>query len=288
MHRRGLGKGIRALIPEEIRLELENEVKMLDITKIHKNPYQPRTFTGKEIKELVESIKENGILQPIIVREKDSGYELVAGARRLRAAEIGGLKKVPALVRNVTESEMVTIALIENLQRENLNPIEEAVAYKRLVDEFGMTHEMISRKVGKDRTTITNILRLLLLPENIKQYLKEGKISEGHARALLRLQNEKLIQKICEQIIKEKISVREVEDIVKTMSLQENKAISLKKRQAKPAVITSLEEKLSEIFETKVEIKKSKNKGKIEIEFYSDEQLDFIINKLLKIQKFLA
>lgn len=283
MPKKALGKGIRALISEETQLEIENEVRIVAIKDIHPNPYQPREFSGAEIEDLVNSIKENGILQPIVVRKKNSGYELVAGSRRLKAAQIAGLTHVPAVIKNVTESELLAIALVENIQREDLNPIEKAKAYRRLIDEFGMSQEMVAKKVGKDRSTISNALRLLLLPDKVKNYLKNGKISEGHARALLRIGDKKLMEKVCEKIIKEEISVRKLEKMVKEIIEDYKKEeVILKKTVKKDGVIADIEEKISDFLGTKVEIKKGKKKGKIEIEFYSEEHLSEIIEKILK------
>lgn len=281
MPKKALGRGIHALISEEAQLEIDSEVRIIPIKEIDPNPYQPREFSGAELDELVNSIKTNGLLQPILVRKKNSRYELVAGSRRLKAAEIAGFTHVPVVIKNVTESEVLGIALVENIQREDLNPIEEAMAYRRLIDEFGMTQEMVAEKVGKDRSTISNTLRLLLLPEKIKNYLKEEKISEGHARALLRVENKRLMEKLCKKVIKEGISVRKLEKLIKEI-LEKGEKIKIKKSLKKDSVIQEIEEKIAELLGTKVEIKKGKKKGKIEIEFYSDDHLSEIIRKILK------
>ncbi len=212
----GLGKGLEAIFGELNELEKDNKIIAISLEIIEKNPFQPReSFDDKGIKELAESIKEKGIIQPIIVREHEDKYQIVAGERRFLAAKLAGLKSIPAIVKNISDEESAEIALIENVQRKDLNPIEEALAYKRLIDKFGYTQEELAKKIGKDRATITNSLRLLNLPDEIMEKLKSGLISAGHARAILSLKNEDEQKVLANEIIKRKLSVREAEKAAK-------------------------------------------------------------------------
>jgi len=286
MSKKALGKGIYALIPQAPdKTEVETDVmKRLPTAEIKPNPYQPRKNPGQDLTELVASIKEKGILQPILVRTRKEvntdviNYELVVGERRLRAAIEAGLTEIPAIVKDITEIEMVEWALIENIQRSDLNIIEQALAYKRLLEDFSMTHEMIAEKVGKDRSTITNALRLLTLPESIQNYLMNGKITNGHARALLSLTNRKQQEEICERIIREGLSVRAVEQLcmpgIKTRTRQGK---LIKAAGQKDVHIVALEEQLQEHLRTKVRIIKTAQRGVVTIEFYSDDDLTRLV-----------
>jgi len=286
MSKKALGKGIYALIPQALdKTEVETDVmKRLPTAEIKPNPYQPRKNPEQDLSELVASIKEKGILQPILVRTRKEvntdviNYELVVGERRLRAAIEAGLTEIPAIVKDITEIEMVEWALIENIQRSDLNIIEQALAYKRLLEDFSMTHEMIAEKVGKDRSTITNALRLLTLPESIQNYLMNGKITAGHARALLALTNRKQQEEICERIIREGLSVRVAEQLcmpgIKTRT-QQSKFI--KTAGQKDVHIVALEEQLQEHLRTKVRITKTAQRGVVTIEFYSDDDLTRLV-----------
>ncbi|HAV21655.1 MAG TPA: chromosome partitioning protein ParB, partial [Firmicutes bacterium] len=215
MAKRGLGRGLRALIPD-IETVAGHEVRELPVDVILPNPFQPRKqFDESKLAELVDSIKQHGIVQPLVVRQKGDSYELVVGQRRLEAARMIGLEKVPVIVKSLKDIEMVQVALIENLQREELNPIEEAEAYKRLVEEFGMTQEELAKVLGRSRPTITNTLRLLSLSLEVQAIVSRGTISMGHARALLAIDDLKLQEKVCKYVVEKQLSVRETEELVR-------------------------------------------------------------------------
>ncbi|WIF95867.1 ParB/RepB/Spo0J family partition protein [Caminicella sporogenes] len=284
--KRGLGKGLSALIPQGYNQSFVDEnskddkvIKMIKINNIRPNEKQPRKYFNEEkIKDLEESIREHGIVQPIIVRKIPSGFEIVAGERRWRAAKNASLKEIPCIIKDLNDEETVKLSLIENLQREDLNDIEEALAYKRLIDEYNMTQEKISRLVGKSRTYIANTLRLLNLSRHVKDLIIEEKITGGHGRALLRIKDEKLQKQVALKVIEENLTVREVEKFV--AGLLEKSERKEKKKVNKDSNIIFLEETLKEVLGTKVNIVKGKKKGKIEIEYYSDDDLERIINLL--------
>ena len=282
MSKKALGKGIFALLPQSPdKIETEPDlVKHLSVTEIKPNPYQPRKNPEEDLSDLVASIKEKGVIQPVLVRTRKDvnadtiNYELVVGERRLRAAREAGLTEIPAIVKDITEIEMVEWALIENIQRSDLNVIEEALAYKRLMEDFSLTHEMIADKVGKSRSTITNAMRLLTLPESIQNYIMNRKITEGHARALLSLTNRKQQEEICQRIITEGLSVRATEQIC--MPHKKVKSTITKVPGAttqKDVHLLALEEQLQEYLRTKVRISKSAQRGVVSIEYYSDDDL---------------
>ena len=276
-----LGKGLEALIPElpEGAGERGNLIQV-EVKKVRPNPYQPRaTLNQSKLDELVNSIRERGLVQPIVVRQKDEGLELVVGERRLRAAEKAGLKQVPALLLGkITKQEIIEMALVENIQREDLNPIDQAKGYRRLITECGVSQKDLSKRIGKDRSSISNILRLLNLPDKIQKYLAEGKLSEGHARAVLAIGSQKEQLKLADRIVRGELSVRRTEEIAYKKGIK--KPIK-KHRRSK---YYDLENKLREYFKTSVKISQKKGKGKIEIEFYSEEDLGRIIELLnLKI-----
>ncbi|MDO9209879.1 MAG: ParB/RepB/Spo0J family partition protein [Deltaproteobacteria bacterium] len=276
--RQALGKGLGALIPEKPPLELEGKKVFgtCGIEEIKPNPFQPRKAFGDEkLQELVGSIQEKGILQPLVVRRKGSGYELIAGERRWRAAQKAGMKEVPIIIKDVPESELLELSLIENLQRENLNPIDEAEAFKRLMDQFHFTQEEISKRVGKDRTTITNAIRLLKLPPDIKQSLADGAISMGHARAFLSLDGSEKQRLALKKVLAGGLSVRQTENLVKRLRVRSYPSIQKKNQEWNPLV-----EELQRALGTKVKIIAKGKRGKIEIEFYSHEELDRIIDLL--------
>ncbi len=282
MQRIALGKGLDALIPEaRADGEMVREIKIGEIVP---GGYQPRRYFDPEKQlELVESIMEKGVIQPIIVRPSKDGYELIAGERRLRAAHEAGLERIPAIVREMSNEDALEVGLIENIQRQDLNPIEEADAFQQLIREFHLTQEDLSRKVGKDRSSITNSLRLLKLPKSIQEEVAKGTISMGHARAILSLDNEADQQEVCGKIIKNGISVREVEALIKKMKENVSRE-TLTTEEEKPVVDIALEscvEKLMQSLGTKVRINRTaKGAGKIEIEFYSQEDLDRIMEKV--------
>jgi ParB family chromosome partitioning protein len=277
MKKSGLGKGLGALIRENEQ-DVTSTVTELKITELEANQNQPRRFFDDEaLRELSDSIKEHGVVQPIIVRKKDDNYQIVAGERRWRAARLAGLKTVPVVVKDYSNIQVMQIALIENLQRQDLNSIEEALAYKSLIEEHDMTQEDISSKIGKSRSAIANTLRLLNLPEKIRNMVVHGKISAGHARALLAVSDKGKQLEIAQKIIDQQLNVRDIEKLV----MQKDKVIE-KKEMKKDVEIIELEEQLKKTFATKVSIVHKKNKGKIEIEYYSNDDLERILELLQK------
>lgn len=276
-----LGKGISAVIPEYPQgMELVYKVAEVELDNICTNPNQPRkNFNEEAMAELKQSIREKGIIQPITIRQIDDGFELIAGERRLIASRELGLKTIPSYILPVeSDAEMVELALIENLQREDLNPVEEAEAFQLLSDTFNLSHEEIAKKVSKVRSTITNSLRLLNLPEPILRDLREAKLSAGHARPILSLDNEKQQINLWRRIKRDGLNVRDVESLVKKVEPTKHK-FSEKKKQLKTPFIKDLEERLMHIMGSRVRIRGNEKKGNIEIEFYSKEDL----NRLLEI-----
>lgn len=277
-----LGKGLGALIPKT--KEEKEAIFEINLGEIVPNKLQPRrSFNDDSIEELAISIKENGIIQPIIVTRKNDKYEIIAGERRFRAANFLGLKKVPVIIKNIKEDKSLEIAIIENVQRENLSPLEEGQAYNLLMEKYGYTQEDLANKLGKNRATIANMIRLLRLPNELKEMLTDKKISSGHARALLAIKNEKEQMKLAKIVSKEKLSVRDIEKIVKEQSQSTKKIIKTKHKEmeTKKLDLISKEENLKEFLGTKVKIKACKgNKGKIEIEFYSDGDLERILETI--------
>lgn len=292
---RGLGKGLDALIPNGINTKSKNDVNkveieeksgetLVNITKIEPNREQPRKkFDEDSLEELAESIKQFGLLQPIIVQDKKNYYEIIAGERRWRAAKKAGLKEIPVIIKNLTEREIVEISLIENIQRENLNPIEEAQAYKRLLTEFNLKQDEVAERVAKSRTAVTNSMRLLKLCENVQQMVIAGTLSTGHARALITIEDPEQQSEIAKRIIDEKLSVRDVEKLVKNLGkpVKNRKVISSDK--SLEAIYKDIEENLKQKLSTKVSItSKGNGVGKIEIEFYSHDDLEKIMDLLSK------
>lgn len=270
-----LGKGLGALIPDEINEGNEGKL-MISLNKIKSNIDQPRkSFDNEKIAELAESIKNHGIIQPLILKENDGGYIIVAGERRWRAAKMVGLKEVPAIVMDLTEKQVLEISLIENIQRQDLNPIEEALAYKKLLSDFNLTQEELSKRIGKSRTAITNTIRLINLDSRVQQYVIDGIISEGHGRALLSLEDSELQYIYSQKVIDEKLSVRELEKLIRNASLKLEK--NKKNEQLNP-YYKDIRDRLQNYFGTKVNLSSKKNKGKIEIEYYSQEDLERILD----------
>ncbi|MCS7287180.1 MAG: ParB/RepB/Spo0J family partition protein [Anaerolineae bacterium] len=276
--KRGLGKGLEALIPS-LGLEESGAIKEISVDEIIPNPYQPRRHLDQEaLEELAQSIREHGLIQPLIVtRDEESGkYQLIAGERRWRAARMAGFSTVPVIVKEVSPREMLELALVENIQRADLNPLEEAEAYRFLIEEFGLTQEEVAKRVGKSRVAVANTVRLLRLPSEVKKALAEGLISEGHARALLALSSSELQIRALEKILKRGLNVRQTEELVR--KLQEP-GRSLR-RETLPE-IKELEEKLRESLGTKVQLIKGRKGGRLVIFFYSDEDLRFICERLM-------
>ncbi len=290
----GLGKGLDSLIADKVgnsqadgKTEEKQEV-LIPISKVEPNKEQPRkNFDEDALLELSESIKQFGVLQPLLVQDKKDYYEIIAGERRWRAAKLAGLKKVPVIVKHLTDQEIVEISLIENIQRENLNPIEEAIAYKRLLTEFNLKQDEIAERVSKSRTAVTNSMRLLKLNEKVQQMVIDDMISTGHARALLAISDEEKQYTLAQKIFDEKLSVREVEKLVKKLQNQKTAPVKENPDKAKmDAVYQDVEENMKTILGTKVTInQKDSMKGKIEIEYYSPQELDRIYELLQTIRK---
>ncbi|MCF0142135.1 MAG: ParB/RepB/Spo0J family partition protein [Parasporobacterium sp.] len=276
----GLGKGIDLLIPQGSETENETPVT-LKTSQIEPNRNQPRKqFDEEALAELADSVKQYGIIQPIIVTKKDDYYEIIAGERRWRAAKKAGLKEVPVVIRDYTEREIAEISLIENIQREDLNPIEEALGYRQLIEEYNLTQEELAERISKSRTAITNTMRLLKLDEKVQQHLIEGALSAGHARALLSIESPEGQAEIAEKIIKDSLSVRQTEDLVKDFGKQKKKPTKTVK---KSVFVKDLEKQMTNALGTQVRIQnKDDGKGKIEISFYSDEDLDRLFRVINK------
>ena len=289
----GLGKGLDSLITDKVNkpgaakdaslTPTEDQAVMVPINKVEPNKEQPRKhFNEDALLELSESIKQMGIIQPIVVQDRNSYYEIIAGERRWRAAKLAGLNEVPVMIRKYNENEVVEIALIENIQRDNLNPIEEAMAYKRLMEEFQLKQDEVAGKVSKSRAAITNSLRLLKLDPRVQKMLEEEMISTGHARALLAITNKDQQYEIAQKVFDEKLSVRDIEKLVKDL-----KKIKKNKKEEKDVhdiLYTQLEESMKQVLGSKVTIKNKKNnKGKIEIEYYSQDELERIVDMIRSI-----
>jgi ParB family chromosome partitioning protein len=303
MSKQRLGRGLDALIPRAVTKEISIDSKeirfddgqsvgviaKIEIAKIKPNPYQPReTFDRTALEELKQSIIEKGVIQPITVRRLPGGmYELVSGERRVRASTEAGLTHIPAYIIEVeSEKELLELSLIENIQREKLNPIEIAKAYQRLIEELGYTQEEIAKKIGKDRTTVANFIRLLKLPEQIQESLKRGEITMGHARALINLPSRKLQVEIWNKIVKQGWSVRKVEKIVRDLSKGKIAEEKTTKKKTAQSEFRDIESKLKRIFGTQVKIKQTGNgRGEIVIEFYSDDEFERLLELFELIEK---
>ncbi|MGC9168375.1 ParB/RepB/Spo0J family partition protein [Desulfurella multipotens] len=265
--KKALGKGLSAIF-SDFKEDSEN-IENIAIDDIKPSPYQPRNFESDDsLLELVNSIKEKGVIQPIIIRKKEDSYELIAGERRLRASKLAGLQTIPAIIKNFSDEEAAQIALIENIQREDLSPLDEALAYKKLIENFNYTQEELADKLGKNRTTITNTLRLLNLPEEIIELIKTNKITAGHARALLSLDNELFQIEIAKLIVEKKLNVRDTEAKVREKKSQMD--------------FSKYENFLKEWLDAPIKIKFTGKKGKIEITFHSKEELEHLIEKFSK------
>ena len=275
--RKALGKGLEALIP---RIETDEGLLTCPIEELKPSRLQPRkAFNEGSLDELAESISEKGVIQPLLVRKTSDGYELVAGERRWRAALKAGIKEVPIRVVDVSDRESLELALIENIQREDLNPLEESEAYKRLIDEFGYSQEEVARRVGKNRTTINNALRLLKLPVEVREQIASGGITAGHARALLTVGDILIQRELCRRIVKQGLSVRETERIAGRLKTRKKDAKG-HRREVKEPTLRALEDELKQLLGTKVEIRMKKNSGRIEISFYSIDELERILEIL--------
>lgn len=276
-----LGKGLSALIPEESEDIIEEKDKILiPINKIKSDEEQPRKlFDSEKIAELAESIKTHGIIQPLILRKyMDDQYVIVAGERRWRAAKMAGVKKVPAIIMELSDRDILEISLIENIQREDLNPIEEALAYRKLLNEFKITQEELSKRIGKSRVTIANTMRLTNLDDRVQQYIIESILTEGHGRVLLVINDKQKQYEIAQQVIDEKLSVRELERLIKNINEVDTKDQLLENSNTLNPYYKEIKNQLQNYFGTKVNISNKKNKGKIEIEYYSEEDLQRILD----------
>lgn len=298
--KKGLGKGLDSLIPDnksiksvtpdksaEAKKEAEEKagVQMMKINEVEPNRDQPRkNFDEDALLELSDSIKQFGVLQPLLVRKRKDYYEIIAGERRWRAAKLAGVKEVPVIVKEYTDQEILEIGLIENIQRENLNPIEEAIAFKRLLEEFNLKQDEVAERVSKSRTAVTNSMRLLKLSDKVQQMIIDDMISTGHARALLAIDDPELQYTLANKIFDEKLSVRETEKLVK--EIKNPKKQKEKKVMENAFIYQDLEEKMKGVFGTKVSIaSKGKGKGKIEIEYYSDDELEHLFDMMMSIKR---
>lgn len=279
---RGLGKGLDSLIPGSSVLDYDGEnsksaVEEISVNLIDVNPHQPRTYFNQDsLDELALSIKKHGVLQPLIVSKKNNRYELIAGERRLRASKIAEIEKVPVIIRDANEHEKLELAIIENIQREDLNPIDEALSYQKLIEEFSYSQEEAGNVVGKSRSTVANKLRLLSLSAEIKKAIKEGKITEGHAKALLSVENEAKRHLLFEQSLLNNFNVREVEKIANKISIKKKEKISSEESRS----LYQLADELGSYLETKVLIRSSRKGGRIEIRYFSTEELNRIYQKI--------
>lgn len=282
--RKGLGKGLEALISSANALEeAKNSVVEIKINDIDPNSQQPRKiFDQERLGALADSIREHGVVQPIIVRSEGSRYAIVAGERRWRAAKLAGLKTIPAIVKDLSSREVMEIALIENLQREDLNPVEEAEAYQKLIDEYSLTQEEVAKIVGKSRTAIANSVRLLSLPKEIKEMIVDGRLTSGHARTLITITDKEKQKILANRIIEKGLNVREAERLASLEGKKQKKDKKQKTVDKLTAEMNNLEEKLRSAYGTKVSIYRSKEKGRITFEYYSNEDFDRIIDIMLK------
>ncbi|HLO02756.1 MAG TPA: ParB/RepB/Spo0J family partition protein [Symbiobacteriaceae bacterium] len=279
MTKKGLGRGLGALIPELESADKERQtIAELEIKLVDRNPQQPRReFDSVKLNELADSVREHGVVQPIVVKPVGERYQIVAGERRWRAAQLAGLTKVPAVVRSFTEQEQMEIALIENLQREDLNPLEEAEAYRVLLDQFGLTQEELSRRLGKSRPQISNTLRLLQLPDSVRDHVRASRLSMGHAKVLLGVDDTGLQQELADVTLARGLSVRELEAMI-TRSAEESPS----KRERKPLTVEmrAVEGRLREYFGTPVKLQFVGEKGKLEITFFGEDGLQRIMDAL--------
>mgnify|MGYP002767520462 FL=1 len=298
--KKGLGKGLDSLIPDNKSMKsvtsektveskedaaAKSGVQVMKINEVEPNRDQPRkNFDEDALLELSDSIKQFGVLQPLLVRKRKDYYEIIAGERRWRAAKLAGVKEVPVIEKEYTDQEILEIGLIENIQRENLNPIEEAIAYKRLLEEFNLKQDEVAERVSKSRTAVTNSMRLLKLSDKVQQMIIDDMISTGHARALLAIDDPELQYTLANKIFDEKLSVRETEKLVK--EIKNPKKPKEKKPVANSFIYQDLEEKMKSVFGTKVSIaSKGKGKGKIEIEYYSDDELEHLFDMMKSIKR---
>ena len=292
---KGLGKGLDSMIPKKVMPDTKQSKKeenvsretLIKINEIEPNREQPRrNFNEDALQELADSIRQYGVLQPLLLQKKDKYYEIIAGERRWRAARLAGIKEVPAVIKEYSSQEVIEIALIENIQREDLNPIEEAMAYQKLITEFKLKQDELAERVSKSRTAITNSMRLLKLCPKVQEMLIEEMLSSGHARALIPIEDKKQQETVAQEVFDRKLSVRETETLVKKLLREEPEKKVKQKNTTENVIYKDIEEKIKGIIGTKVSIqKKTKKKGKIEIEYYSPEDLDRILDLLMSIKQ---
>jgi ParB family transcriptional regulator, chromosome partitioning protein len=278
-----LGRGLDALLPDIEPVAGETTAYFeCAVEQIRPNRYQPRLrFAERDLEELAQSIEKQGIIQPLLVRKDDSGYELITGERRLRAAKKAGLKRVPVVIKSITDADLLEMSIIENVQREDLNPMEEADAYHRLMTEFGLTQEQAAERVGKSRSTVANLLRLRQLPGQIKSSILAGSLSMGHARALLAIESSAQQNQAFRTVVSKKLSVRETENLIKRLK-EKKKTSGHDSTTSEQRYYSSLSDDLSRRFGTKVQIKKRGQRGMLAFEFYSNDDLDRLLNLLMK------
>ncbi|MDD5155418.1 MAG: ParB/RepB/Spo0J family partition protein [Candidatus Omnitrophica bacterium] len=278
MERKALGKGIGALIPEK-EISAQEKSFYVKVEQIKPNPFQPREhFDHQSMEELTQSIREKGIIQPVLVRRRGDYYELIAGERRFRAAKLLNIKEIPVIIRDAEDEDSLELSLIENIQRQDLNPIEEARAYQYLIDKFQITQEKLSEVLGKSRASVVNTLRLLKLPQEIQEEMKKGRISFAHGRTLLELDDQNQQRRLSQEIISKGLSIRELESLVK-MHRPKTAKHKIRGITHEP-YIAVLEEELQHILATKVRISKRKKRGHINIEFYSQQELERIVHRI--------
>jgi ParB family chromosome partitioning protein len=282
MRKRALGRGLESLIPVKEKEVFQEGYRSIPIEAIKRNPFQPRAkIDDAEIQDLIASIKEKGVIEPIVVKRSDDQFVLAAGERRLVAARLAGLKEIPAIIRDLSDQELLEVGLIENLQRKDLNAVEEAHAYEQLIKNFGMTHDRIAMLVGKDRSTVSNALRLLSLPAQVIEYLRTGKINAGHARAILALDAEIKMLQVATQIVKQGLSVRQTEVLVRRMQ-QKPRIVPAKEKEPN---IVMLEDELSRLLRAKVSIEWKKNRGSITIHCYNVDDFNRIYEFLKRAKQ---
>lgn len=282
MRRRALGKGLEALIPRKDKEVFEEGYRLIPVDAVKRNPHQPRAkIEESEIKDLVASIREKGVIEPIVVKRSNDNFILAAGERRLKAARLAGLKEIPAIIRDLNDQELLEVGLIENLQRQDLNPVEEALAYEQLHKNFGLTHDRIAMLVGKDRSTISNAVRLLALPKKIVGYLRSGQMNAGHARALLALDSETKMLVAADRIVSEGLSVRQAESMVRKM---QQKPRIVPAREKEPNIVM-LEEELSKLLRARISIEWKRNRGSITIHCHSVDDFNRIYELLRKTRR---
>jgi ParB family chromosome partitioning protein len=281
--RKALGRGLGALIPIDreqasIRSDYQAQIFQCPVEKLTPNAGQPRqSFSERKLRELTDSVKAKGVIHPLIVRVKDGGYQIITGERRWRAAKLAGLKSVPVIVKDMTESDMLELALIENLQREDLNPLEEADAYMQLIEEHGLKQEELAKRVGRQRSSVANVLRLLKLPDEVRRYLMTGQLSMGHARAILGAAGDRVQVQLARQVVKEGMSVRECEELVRRRPRAGGKSKRSPRKHRYSPQMYQLVESMQRSLGTKVDIHPGKKGGRVVIHYYSPEELDRIV-----------